>query len=200
MSSPNRRLMTANSNYNKIIRGTAGRAVKVTFRNGKQNEVLLYPREYVNLVNRYLDLGGNKKGKINDYKINRASIAKFGTYKNNEVNNLLNGKYIMHPYWKGWLNKSFGTNSRAYKATWGAPRLKNFMTKMRDPTAATFNANRGRYVRGTPAQLAAAKALARIREGRIKELARKWLELHRIRRKYPAPPVKVKGNNNWPAY
>jgi hypothetical protein len=197
--------MTANSNYNRIIRGTAGRPIKVTFRNGRQNEVLLYPREYVNLVNKYLDLGANKKGRINAYKINRATIARFregrgGNYNNNEVNGLLNGKYIMHRYWKGWLNKSFGTNSRAYKATWGAPRLKNFMTKMRDPTAATFNVNRGRYVRGTPAQLAAAKALARIREGRIKELARKWLELTRIRRKYPAPPLKVRGNNNWPAY
>jgi hypothetical protein len=103
-------------------------------------------------------------------------------------------------FWKSWLNQSFGTNSRAYKSTWGAPRLKNFMTKMRDPTAATFNANRDRYVRGTPAQVAAAKALARIREGRIKELARKWLNLTRIRRKYPAPPLKVRGNNNWPAY
>ena len=200
-----RSLMTANSNYNRIIRGTAGRAIRVTFRNGRQNEVLLYPREYVNLVNKYLNLGANKKGRINAYKINRATIAKFsegrgGNYNNNEVNGLLNGKYIMHPYWKGWLNKSFGTNSRAYKATWGAPRLKNFMTKMRDPYATTFNANRGRYVRGTSAQLAAAKALARIREGRIKELARKWLELTRIRRKYPAPPLKVRGNNNWPAY
>ena len=117
--------MTVNSNYNKIIRGTAGRIVKVTFRNGKKNEVLLYPREYVNLVNRYLDLGANKKGKINAYKINRATIAKFHAggvsgrnLSNSEVNDILNGKYIMHQYWKSWLNKSFGTNSRAYKATW----------------------------------------------------------------------------------
>lgn len=198
MSSPNRSLMTTNSNYNRIIRGTTSRAVQVTFRNGKKNEVLLYPRDYVNLVNRYLDLGKSKKNKINAYKINRASIANWGT---RNVNGLLNGKYIMHPFWKSWLNSSFGTSSRAYKnLTYGNSQVKKFMAKMRNPATATFNVNRGKYVRGTPAQLAAAKTLARVREGTNKELARKWLNLTRIRRKYPAPPVKVKGNNNWPAY
>ena len=182
------------------MRGTIVRALKVTFRNGKKNEVLLYPREYVNLVNRYLNLGKSKKNKINAYKINRASIANWDGRSASNVNNLLNGRYIMHPFWKSWLNSSFGTSSRAYKNFYGNSQLKKFMAKMKNPTAATFNENRGKYVRGTPAQLAAAKTMARVREGRNKELARKWLELTRIRRKYPAPPVKVKGNNNWPAY
>jgi len=199
----NKSLMTMNKNYNKIIKGVhAYSSAQVTFSNGKKNEVHLYPRSYVNLVNRYLNLGKNKKNKINVYKINRASIVNWGGRSASNVNTILGNRYIMHKFWRKWLNSNFGLKSRIFQnELMSKSKLSQFMEKMRNPYKATFNENKGTYVQATPGQLAASKTMARIREGRNKELARelahKWLNITRIRKQYPFP---VKGNNKWPAY
>jgi len=202
----NKSLMTMNKNYNKIIKGVhAYRPEQVTFSNGKKNEVHLYPRSYVNLVNRYLNLGKNKKNKINVYKINRARIVNLGGRSASNINTLLGNRYIMHRFWRGWLNSSFGQKSRIYQnlmmnERMSKSKLSQFMEKMRNPYKSTFNKNKGTYVQATPGQLTASKTMARIREGRNKELARKWLNITRIRKRYSQPPFPVKGNNKWPAY
>jgi len=211
----NKSLMTANVNFNKIVKGMGQYiTATVTFRNGRKNVVHLYPRSYVNLANRYVNVNANK------YKIARNSIANWEGRSNSAVNNLLANRYIMSKAWRTWINnpKYWGTASRTYQELL-LPRnskLKAFMNKMRRGEAVGFSQQKannnelargpyrgGGYVQGTPGQLGAARTMARIRAERARRhaIGLEWLAKskfpgrnERKARRYPKAEV---SGANW---
>ena len=155
-------------NMNQIIKGMYGYAsAKVKFKNGKVNEVHLYPKNYVNLTDKYINK--NKK----NYIISPNSIMGWMGPGGQAHKNLAKNRYIMHKYWRTWVNnpKYFGTSSKIYKSVMDG-KIAAFIAKSKKrPLTARYNTTTQRYVVIPTARNLAARLMERIRP--VPERARK---------------------------
>ena len=160
--------------------------LKVRFINGKENYVHVYPRNYVNLVNKYLNR--NKK----PYIINQKYISTWFTTPTNLTN-----KYIMSKAWKTWLNHSsgFGTNSKIYKNLKGngPSAIRTFVAKSKLTPMTIIRTGHPvtPYARQMSARNLAARLMRRIRTGyenarkeKIKFAFKHALDYERAKKKY----------------
>lgn len=208
-------VMTVNKNFNKIIKGLhAYNNITYTGPNGGKFVAHLYPRNYVNLVNKYLNLVtvNRRKYHLNQFIVPREQIINWN-YRNASKStgpkkNIPNNKYVLFPAWRTYVNnpRGFGQTSKTFT---GLNKIKSFMTKMRAEKVGYFeekasnNARKkgpyrgGGYVYATPGQLAAGKTMARIRAEREKRklMLQMWRNIVRLRKMYPKPPVPVRGAN-----
>ena len=135
--------------------------IDVVFKNGKKNTVFAFPRNYVNLANKYMNI------KQSPYRIAKNSInwprVKDSTAKNMAQNTEW---VVMHPFWVNWINKNF-KNMPSGGATWTklVPGIRSFIEKtkqeQRTPVVQYVN---GKYVKVPTMRNRAAFVLKRIRE------------------------------------
>lgn len=100
-------------------------AMDVVFKNGKRNKAFVYPRNYVNLANKYMNI------KQAPYRINKNSI-NWPSVKESVAKNMAqnNEWVVMHPFWANWMNKNF-KNTASGGGTWTklVPGINSFIAK-----------------------------------------------------------------------
>jgi hypothetical protein len=155
--------MTTNvpKNIRTIYEGRPNHYVfKVKFKNGKTNDVYLYPREFVNLANKYINT------KSAPYRISRNSINwnQLNELKRTQAKKLLNERnfVVMHKLWSGWVNKNFKYEGRTLKLV---PAIEKFIQKTKKeqqtPRVAYIN---GKYVKVPTMRNRAAYLVKQLRE------------------------------------
>ena len=175
--------------------------LKVKFKNGKQNNVYLYPRAYVNLANKYI----NTKS-LAPYRIPRNSINwnQLSEHSRNHAKRLMNENnyVIMHKFWPSWLNKNFAYESgRTVKSI---PAIKAFIEKTKKeqqaPRVAYVN---GKYVKVPTMMNRAAYVVKQIRERKqrlatIKAALRHAFNYERAKKRHAgAHKMRYESQNNF---
>lgn len=172
---------------------------KVKFKNGKTNNVYMYPRAYVNLATKYI----NKNSA--PYVISRNSINwnKLTENRRNQAKNLLNKRnyVIMHKSWSGWVNKNFKWEGRTVKLV---PAIKAFIekTKKEQQTPRVTYVN-GKYVKVPTMRNRAAYLVKQIREkqqrlAKIKAAVRHAFNYERAKKRHAgAHKMRYESHNNF---
>jgi hypothetical protein len=160
--------------------------IDVVFKNGKKNRVFAFPRNYVNLANKYMNV------KQAPYRIAKNSInwprVRDSTAKNMAQNT---DWVVMHPFWVDWINKNF-KNMPSGGGTWTklAPGIGSFIAKSKkEQQAPSVRYVNGKYVKVPTMRNRAATAVALVqgrkqRLAKIKESLKHAVEYERARKRY----------------
>lgn len=194
--------MTTNvpKNMRNIYEGSARRYhFNVKFKNGKRNDVYMYPRAYVNLATKYINRNSAP------FLISRNSINwnKLPENRRTQAKELLNERnyVIMHKFWSGWVNKNFKYEGRSLKLV---PAIEKFIEKTKKeqqaPRVAYVN---GKYVKVPTMRNRAAYLVKQLRErqqrlAKIKAALRHAFNYERAKKRHAgAHKMRYESQNNF---
>jgi len=169
----------------------------VTFMNGKKMIVYAYPRSYVNLANKYMNL------KQKPYRVNKNSINWNHSTRALPTNKNIarkNDYVIMRQEWNSWLNRNFPSDNKR------VPKIKSFVEKsekeQKTPYVRYVN---GKYVKVPTLRNRAAYVLEQVRSrkqrlAKIKEALKHAFEYERAKKRWAGMSRMRYQSENYPAY